>query len=283
MADVKIKEAQTMIFPDYHIHTSFSSDCKSNIHDIIKNAKEHGLMSMCVTDHYDIDFPIQKADPAMDFYLDTDKYYEYMSKIKNSVSPDFDLRIGVELGVMPDVTKKAAEYVKKHPELDFIICSTHLVDGLDPYYPEYFEDKTDTEAYRRYFEEILNTVKDFHTFNVYGHLDYIVRYGRKHYESFKFSDHMDILKEIIKIIVENGCGIEINTCSLYKGLPYPHPHSDILRLYKETGGEILTIGSDTHDTVHMGYGFDRARQLLLDNGFQYYCTFDKQKPAFVKI
>ena len=41
----------------------------------IKNAKENGLVSMCVTDHYDIDFPVQKANPAMDFYLDTDKYY----------------------------------------------------------------------------------------------------------------------------------------------------------------------------------------------------------------
>lgn len=272
-----------MIFPDYHLHTSFSSDCESDIHEIIKNAKKNGLTSICVTDHYDIDFPILPENPDMDFYLDTDKYYEYMSNIRNSATPDFDLKIGVELGVMPNVTQKAEEYVKNHPELDFIICSTHLVDGLDPYYPEYFKDKTDVEAYRRYFEEILNTVKGFHTFNVYGHLDYIVRYGRKHFDSFKLSDHEDILREIIRIIVENGCGIEMNTCSLYKGLSCPHPHADILRLYKEASGEIITIGSDTHDTFHVGYGFDTARNILIDMGFKYYCTFKKQKPTFVKI
>ncbi|MDE6025059.1 MAG: histidinol-phosphatase HisJ family protein [Lachnospiraceae bacterium] len=272
-----------MIFPDYHLHTSFSSDCDTDIYKLIENAKEKNITSFCVTDHYDIDFPVLFSDPDMDFYLDTDKYFEYMSKVKKEVAPSFDLRIGVELGVMPSVTEKAAAYVKNHPELDFVICSTHIVDGFDPYFPEYYEDKTDAQAYRRYFEEILQIVKNFHSFNVYGHIDYIVRYGRKKDESFSISDHSDILKEIFKIIVSNGCGIEINTGSLYRGLSYPHPHSDILKLYKEAGGEIITVGSDTHDLVHVGHDFEAARALLINNGFQYYCTFKNQQPEFIRI
>lgn len=272
-----------MIFPDYHLHSAFSSDCGTDIYDVIDCAKKNNLSSICITDHYDIDFPVLPIEPTMDFKLDTASYLETMTKIRDDVSPDFDLRIGVELGVMPSTAKKATEYVKSHPELDFIICSTHIVDGMDPYFPEYFEDKTDSAAYYRYFEEILSTVKDFHSFNVYGHIDYIVRYGRKKGESFDIKEHSDILREIFNIIVSSGCGIEINTGSLYRGLDYPHPHKDILKLYKAAGGEIITVGSDSHDNVHVGYGFDRAKNLLLDCGFKYYCEFKKQKPEFKRI
>lgn len=68
--------------------------------------------------------------------------------------------------------------MQAHPELDFIICSLHVVDGMDPYYPEYFDGKEDLSAYRHYFETLLACVKEFDNFNVCGHLDYIVRYGK---------------------------------------------------------------------------------------------------------
>lgn len=271
-----------MIFPDYHLHSCFSSDCKTMPIDIINQAKAKGLTSVCFTDHHDIDFPILESEPDIDFQLDIEAYHKELTQLRDSVQ-DFDLKIGVELGVMPNVTDKAALYAKKHNELDFIICSTHVVDGIDPYYPEYFNSKTDKQGYLRYFEEILNTVTNFRDYNVYGHLDYIVRYGKNKSDSFDFSDYKDIMNEILKTIIDSGNGIEINTGSLYRGLKYPHPHKDILKMYKDLGGEIITIGSDSHDLEHIGYGFDVARELLLACDLSYYCTFSKRKPTFIKI
>jgi histidinol-phosphatase (PHP family) len=135
----------------------------------------------------------------------------------------------------------------------------------------------------RYFETILYNVKHFKSYNVYGHLDYILRYGRTKAEHFRISDYRDLFKEIFKTIVYDGKGIEINTAGLYHGLDFPHPHTDILRLYKEAGGEIITIGSDAHKVNFVGYGFDKAKETLQNHGFKYYCTFKNMKPEFIAI
>lgn len=272
-----------MIFPDYHLHSSFSSDCDADISDIIASAKEKGLTSICITDHYDMDFPVRPEEPDTDFILDTDSYYRFMHNIKDKLAPEFDLRIGVELGVMDKTCDKLHRYVSDHPELDFIIASSHVVDGMDPYYPEFFSDKTNEEGYLKYFETILYNVIHFKDYNVYGHMDYILRYGRKKAEAFDIRKYTELFREIFRTIVEDGKGIEINTGSLYRGLDFPHPHKDILRLYKEAGGEIITIGSDAHNPIHVGYGFDTARDLLLEIGFKYYCTYKNQTPTFNKI
>ncbi len=272
-----------MIFPDYHLHSEFSSDCNTTISDIISTAKSKGLTSICITDHYDMDFPLDKHNPDMTFDLDDKTYYDTLSKLRQEFAPDFDLRIGIELGVTPDNAGKLTEYAKARPEYDFFIASSHLVDNVDPYYGEYFEDKTELEAYGRYFETILYNVKHFKEYNVYGHLDYILRYGKNKADNFKARDYYDIFNEIFKTIVYDGKGIEINTGSLYKNMSFPHPHNDILKMYKEAGGEIVTVGSDAHYSKYIGYGFDVARNVLLSHGFKYYTTFSKQKPSFITI
>ncbi|MBQ9233007.1 MAG: histidinol phosphate phosphatase, partial [Lachnospiraceae bacterium] len=75
-----------------------------------------------------------------------------MSELRDNLAPDFDLRIGVELGLTHESKDKCQAFVDEHPEYDFFISSIHVVDMLDPYYPEYFSDKTEKEGYLRYFE-----------------------------------------------------------------------------------------------------------------------------------
>ncbi len=272
-----------MIFPDYHLHSYFSSDCNTNLDDILFAARKKGMSSICITDHYDMDFPTIPENPHMDFDLDDVSYYSTLNSLRDSLQPEFDLRIGIELGVTPENADKLTRYTTDRPEYDFFIASSHIVDNMDPYYDSYFRGKTEYEAYSRYFETILHNVKSFKNYNVYGHLDYILRYGKNKADNFNIRDYSDLFKEIFKIIVYDGKGIEINTGSLYKNLSFPHPHQDILTLYKEAGGEIITVGSDAHTPEYIGYGFEVARDILMAHGFNYYTTFLKQKPTFIKI
>ena len=102
--------------------------------------------------------------------------------------------------------------------------------------------------------------------------------------AFRFSDYGDVFEAILKTIIEHGKGIEINTGSLYKNMTYAHPHPEILKLYKELGGEIITIGSDAHVPKYIGYDFETyARDILTATGFHYYCTFEQMKPVFHKL
>lgn len=67
-------------------------------------------------------------------------------------------------------------------------------------------------------------------------------------------------------------------------MTYAHPHPEILKLYKELGGEIITIGSDAHVPKYIGYDFETyARDILTATGFHYYCTFEQMKPVFHKL
>ena len=109
-----------MIFPDYHLHSEFSADCKTNISNIITTAKEKGFTSICITDHYDMDFPVLPEDPDITFELDYEAYYATLSKLKDTLLPDFDLRIGIELGVTDKNIAHVTEFAKAHSEYDFL-------------------------------------------------------------------------------------------------------------------------------------------------------------------
>ena len=276
---------------DYHLHSLFSSDCETELRDIIASAKSHGLRGICLTDHNDLNYP--ETPDNIIFDLEIDSYITTLSELSMELLPDFDLRIGVEQGVMPSTCEELSSYSTKHPGIDFIICSSHVVDSLDPYYPEAFKNpdgsyKDINVIYRHYFEDILYNVEHFSDYNVYGHLDYIFRYGPEKVTAESFSKrHFPALKELIheilKVIIENGKGIEINTGSLYRGMDYMHPHVEILKMYKELGGEILTFGSDAHDTEHIGYMIEDATELAQAIGFRYFSTFKAMKPEFIKL
>lgn len=265
---------------DFHVHSEFSDDSEALLSSIIEKAISLDISQICITDHHDIDFIVQKPGD-MDFQLNTDAYLDALKSLRDKYNNKIDIRLGVELGLMNTVAAKAKAYTDKYTDFDFIIGSSHLVHGADPYYPAYYEGRTEKEALRDYFESILENVSLMDCYNVYGHLDYAVRYCPSGENAFIFDEHKDIFEAIFKIIIPEGKGIEINTGSLYKGMSYAHPHPDILKLYRDMGGEIITVGSDAHDPKYLCYGFETyVRDILTALGYQYYCTFKKQKPEF---
>lgn len=270
-----------MILADCHVHSEFSSDSQAPLFKIIEQAIAKEMQYFYLTDHHDIDFPIEAAN-GLDFQLDTLRYLEALDRLRAEYSDRIEIRTGVELGLMSHITDKLTEYTHQF-SFDFIIGSSHLVRGMDPYYPAYYEGRSQKEAYLEYFESIYENIRHFLDFDVYGHLDYVVRYGPDKSMKWNFSDYSDIFEAILKELIQHGKGIEINTAGLYKGLGYPHPHKDILNMYREMGGEIITIGSDAHSPEYLAYGFNQAEKLLLECGFEYYCLFKNRKPDFYKL
>lgn len=96
-------------------------------------------------------------------------------------------------------------------------------------------------------------------------------------------DSMEIIEEILKTLISNGKGIEINTAGFKYGLGHPNPHEKVLKLYHELGGEIITIGSDAHECKHLAYDFEKVPEILKNCGFRYYSEFTGRKAAMVKI
>jgi histidinol-phosphatase (PHP family) len=94
---------------------------------------------------------------------------------------------------------------------------------------------------------------------------------------------MDLIEETLRTLISRGQALEINTAGLRKGLSFPHPKEEILRRYKELGGELLTLGSDAHYPSDVGADIKRCAELLKDLGFKYYTVYKERKPGMVKL
>ncbi|MBE6014076.1 MAG: histidinol-phosphatase HisJ family protein [Lachnospiraceae bacterium] len=265
---------------DYHMHTEFSSDSNEPVENMIKRSIESGIKNICITDHYDLDYP---HDPEEDdFVFDTDKYFVQLNELKDKYKDKINLHIGVELGLQPHLMDRLRTYTNKYP-FDFVIGSSHLVHGIDPYYPAFFEGRSYHEALMEYFESISENLDVFDDFDVYGHIDYVIRYVPGEKPVLNYSEFGDILDSILERIIEKGHGIELNTAGFYHNTDHPNPHEDVIRRYRQLGGDIITIGADAHGTQHIGYGFNKARDILLDCGFSYYTIFENRQPVYKSI
>ena len=109
-------------------------------------------------------------------------------------------------------------------------------------------------------------------------MDLITRYDNA--GTYPFERLKPVLAKILKTVIVDGKGIEVNTSSHRYGLADLTPSREILKLYRELGGRILTIGSDSHKPEHLGAFIDETKQELKTLGFKEFCTFDKMKPIY---
>lgn len=269
-----------MIHSDFHLHTSHSSDSQASMESMILKAIDLGLTKICFTEHQDYGYPENKEN--FDFLVDLPSYKSELLSLKDKYNDRIKILFGAEIGLMPTTYDKCRDFARSD-DFDFIIGSTHIVDQMDPYEPIYFETYPGKKGLLRYLEVILQNVKVYHDYCVYGHLDYAVRYCPDKNYQFVYQDYADLIEEILKTIIEDGKGIEVNTGGYKYGLGYPNPHPDILKRYLELGGEILTIGSDGHCPEHMAYDFPKLRELLTSLGFRFYTIFQNQSPEFIEL
>lgn len=265
---------------DFHVHTFFSSDSEENPEAMIENAVKLGLSSICFTDHNDFDYPPE--DGKVMFSIDLLQYYHYFEELREKYKNKINIFIGIEQGLWRNCHEKINSF-DSDKMLDFIIGSSHLVNGIDPYYEEFWNGISAKEGVQKYFESISDNLKCCSNFDVYGHIDYIIRYAPGQDSDYIWTEYQDIIDCILKTLIQNGKGIEINTAGLKYGLKDPNPCFGIVERYKQLGGEIITIGSDAHKAEHLAYDFNIIPDFLKKAGFKYYTIFEKRKPRFIPI
>lgn len=284
------------MYADYHIHSEFSDDSRESMENQIERAIELGLDEICFTDH--VDYGIKKDWGEGDIQwrggdgvnygdaykepmanVDYPAYFDKMRRMKEKYGNRIRIKQGLEFGIQTITIEKYEKLWERYrEELDFVLLSMHQVDNKEFWNQEFQRGKTQKEYNEAYYLEILNVMRQFKHYSVLAHLDLIVRYDRN--GTYPFSEVKDIIAEILKQAIADGKGIELNTSSWHYGLSDTQPSGDILRLYRDLGGRIITIGSDGHTTKYLGDHIVEAQEILRGIGFEQICTFEHMVPVF---
>ncbi len=268
---------------DQHLHTTISMDGKMTMEEACRRAFELGLEGICFTEHQEYGATAQKAaGEAPGYLIDEDLYAAGFREVQARWAGSLWLGKGVELGLRPDALDFDREYVKDRP-LDLVLGSCHSVDGLELYGGEYCAGKTQAEAYHGYLACLHEMVEAFADFDVLGHLDLVRRNDCYPDREMPLSEYGAEIDAVLETLIRRGQGIEINAGGYRYGMDSANPSLEIVRRYRQLGGEIVTCGSDSHYVKTLGGSLDLAYQTAREAGFRYVAVFRGRRPQFCRI
>lgn len=275
---------------DYHLHTEFSDDSTNPMENVILEAIEKQLDEICFTDHVDYgvkcDFDEDRSyyDERFgkgNYRINTNYplYFAKIAELSNKYQQTITIRKGLEFGVQPKEIERYEKLFAQYP-LDFVILSVHEIDDLWLF--KWIKNQSDQKQYNLdYYANIYECMKKYDNYSVLGHLDQIKRYDPK--GSLPFNEIKEACAEILKLAIQKEKGIEINTSTCLSANDEPMPSFDIIKLYYDLGGRIITLGSDSHKPNAVANSFDLTREKLKAIGFREFCTFDRMKPIFHEL
>lgn len=259
---------------DFHLHSKVSFDSTEEPFEIVRAAEVNGLKEICFTDHYDFN---SEKDGHHDLFTveDYNKAYDSLQSEKVKIHR------GVEFG-LTDWNQKELKDLLMQKKFDFVLSSVHYVGGFDPYFKEFWDGITFDEAIDKYLLQVLKCVKKHNDFDVLGHITYVCKSVHNPTGgNVLYSRVCDITDEILKTVIDKGKGIEVNTSGVDRIGDFL-PSFEYVKRFFELGGEIITVGSDSHDRNRVGQYISDALKMISEFT-PYVCTFKNRKPIFHKI
>lgn len=262
-----------MYLCDYHMHSHNSFDSKATIRENCAEAVKKGIKEICITEH----FSLQPYNKSFEF-LNFENYLAEIENCRNEFGDKLIIKVGLEV-CEPHLDLKLGEYISNKP-IDFVLGSIHNLDNLGLIT---FMSSNDKEtSYSTYFKNVKK-VADSPYIDVVAHFDLMKRYAFNKHGKYDFALHRDEIIEALKYIISKGKGIEVNTSTLRSNVNETMPGIDILREYYNLGGEIITVGSDSHNGKDVGAGIEESIKVLKEIGFKNIYTYEKRKPIAKKI
>lgn len=276
------------MFADYHVHTEFSDDSVYPMEQVVKDAIHMQMDEICFTDHvdygikddWDCGHAIRYRGKEPLANVDYPAYEARIRQLQDRYGDQIAVKFGLEFGMQVHTIPAYETLFQKYP-LDFVILSIHQVQDQEFWTQDFQKGKSQKEYNEQYYKEMLSVVQQYQNYSVLGHMDLITRYDE--HGPYPFENVEPILAEILKTVIGQGKGLELNTSYHRYGLKDTTPSVEILKLYRRLGGEVITIGSDSHKPEHLGAGIDEAKQLLKSLGYRFFCTFEQMRPIYYSL
>lgn len=279
-----------MQLTDCHTHTEISPDSETKLSDMLRAARQADLFAYAVTDHVELCrwYPqgYYKSRPRNE-----EDFFDYAARFERSMqqnlraketAEDLTLLCGIELGE-PDVDFALAKRIYNDPRLDFVIASLHEMQGkLDFYFLDYAHEDVDA-LLERYFTTLLHIAAQ-DCYDVLGHITYPLRYIEGDAGiPVDIARYRDCIAEIFRTVIGKRKGIELNTSGYRQAYGKPFPDAELLRLYRDLGGKLLTLGSDAHKPEDVAGGIAEGAALAKSVGFDRITYYLRHDPCYITI
>ena len=271
---------------DYHVHSDFSNDCDYPMEQVILDAIDHGIEELAFTEHVDYgpyddwDCPNPHRNEQGDLALNVDypRYFPRVTELAEKYSEKIAIKRGLEFGVQTHTIPRFEKLFHEWP-LDFVLLSIHQVRDIEFWYDgnPFMAGRTQAEYNEDYYRELYEVVMSYDDYSVLGHMDLIRRYDPA--GPYPTEKNRDIIAAILERVIATGHGIEVNTSCYRYGLSDLTPSTDILELYRDLGGTIVTVGSDSHRPEHLGAYIPQTYDTLRALGFSAIATYDRMQPV----
>ncbi len=262
---------------DCHTHSLYSPDGQEHINRLCTRAYELSLRAYAVTDHCECNAYVRDGydrrirAAAQEVALQKQQYEGRM-----------EVLAGIELGQVMQDESAAADAVDAFP-YDVVLCSLHNIARYKDFAFFTCGEALAKILLRQYYEELLQSVR-WGRFQVLTHLTYPLRYvAGEQGVHVDFSAYRDLVAEILRTLAQTGKALEINTSGLRQKLGETMPPLEIVKLFREVGGEYVSLGSDAHKLEHVGAGIAQGAALAQEAGFSYVTYFKQKQPCPVPI
>lgn len=270
-----------MKFFDNHIHSNFSPDSRATIEQYAIAAAQKEVAAITITDHLDIDAPLRECDKENLFIFDPTERNKEIDRVKELYGTT--IFKGIEVGLQPHCIDEIKEFTGKY-KFDEIIASLHFIDREDPYFGDYYIGKSAKEAYDHAYETMYKTAVEYGDFDILGHFDYVARYSPYEVKDITYREYSDALDPLLRFLAQEGKALEINTKTYREHNGYtPTLDTDILKRFKELGGECISLGSDSHEATRVAENFGRFAEVVKNCGFTRLVYYKERKPQFYNI
>jgi histidinol-phosphatase (PHP family) len=261
---------------DYHIHTDFSIDSEANMGAACQAAIDRGIDEIAFTDHLDFG----PEDPSGQFRKP--EYLAAITACRTRYGDQLTIRAGIEVGE-PHIFAEEASEIVGTDDFDVVLGSAHYAAGMKAAWLEDFFEQPLRQAYESYFGQVVDLAAEG-DFDVLTHIDLVKRDARKFGKVYDGPEpYADMIRTALRSLVERGKGLELNTSPLRRGQPEPCPSLEVLRWYRDLGGEILVVGSDAHAPDAIGAHLDLAVEMAKSAGFGRLAIFEQRRVDWVRI
>ena len=277
-----------MKYFDFHTHTQFSHDSNAHPEEMVKSAIEKGLSGIAFTEHCDTNYMFEEHNTmeCMGESINTAK------SLNKKYGDKIQVLCGIEISESFHNKPRTVEVLKNYGDkIDALLCSVHVIDWKahpEPISAYKFSEFSDTEVKTMtdmYYNDIM-TMLEYLDGDILCHLTYPYRYINLAYglSSYSYHDYLPQIKDILKKAISKDMALEVNTSNLAKfSNGFYMVDKELLELYKELGGKLVTMGSDAHAPQNVGADFENAVQTIKSAGFNEYCYFNNRNPVVVKI